>query len=409
MLYLRSGIMNIAVAQSGGPTCAINSSLAGVIKQAFEEEKIDIVYGSKNGIEGIIGQNLVVCQDVFKTDEDFDILKQTPSSALGSCRFKLPDYKVDEMPYKKIMDCFEKYKIEAFFYIGGNDSMDTIVKLSEYFSAKGSDIRFVGVPKTIDNDLVETDHTPGFGSAAKYVLTTVNEIIRDTNVYVLKSVLIVEIMGRQAGWLTASTSLLRLNGETKPQLIYLPEADFKVEKFVSDIKNELQKDNVVIVAVSEGIEVDEIEQDELSATDGFGHKNLGGIGKRLENIVKSSIGCKVRSVELNVLQRCASHCASLTDITEAENAGKNAVIKMLEGHSGVMVSIKRVSDEPYEVTYDVVDAKMVANNEKPFNKEWITKEQNNVTDDAIKYFLPLIQGEVSTKTQNGIPKHFIIK
>ena len=401
--------MNIAVAQSGGPTCAINSSLAGVIKQAFEEEKIDVVYGSKNGIEGIIGQNLVVCQEVFESEEDFEILKQTPSSALGSCRYKLPDYKSDETPYIKIKECFEKYKIEAFFYIGGNDSMDTIVKLSKYFSAKGSNIRFVGVPKTIDNDLVETDHTPGFGSAAKYVLTTMNEIIRDTNVYDLKSVLIVEIMGRQAGWLTASTSLLRINGETKPQLIYVPEAEFRVEKFVSDIKNELQKDNVVIVAVSEGIEVDEIEQEELSATDGFGHKNLGGIGKQLENIVKSSIGCKVRSVELNVLQRCASHCASLTDITEAENAGKNAVIKMLEGHSGVMVSIRRVSDDPYKVTYDVVDAKKVANNEKPFCKEWITKEQNNIIDDAIKYFLPLIQGELSTKTKNGLPKHFIIK
>ena len=401
--------MNIAVAQSGGPTCAINSSLAGAVKQALSEEKIDKVYGSKNGIEGVIKGNLVIFNDIMKSDDDFKLLCLTPSSALGSCRYKLPDYTVDETPYLKIEETFKKYDIEAFFYIGGNDSMDTIVKLNKYFSIKNSKIKFVGVPKTIDNDLVETDHTPGFGSAAKYVLTSINEVIRDTSVYDLQSVMIVEIMGRQAGWLAASTCALRANGIDKPQLIYLPESEFKVSQFIEDIQNELKKDNIVIVAVSEGIEVDEINQDELSATDGFGHKNLGGIGKQLENIVKEKIGCKVRSIELNILQRCASHIASLTDLTESEEVGKNAVIKMLEGNTGIMMTIKRISDAPYKVTYDTVDASKVANGEKPFPAEWINDKKNNVTDEAIGYFLPLINGEVSLITKNGIPCHFEIK
>lgn len=400
--------MNIAVAQSGGPTCAINASLAGVIKQAFKEETIKNVYGSRNGIEGIIYDNLVLLNEIMKSDEDFELLVRTPSSTLGSCRYKLPDYKKDLKPYEKIEQCFEKYSIDAFFYIGGNDSMDTIVKLNEYFSHKNSKIRFIGVPKTIDNDLVHTDHTPGFGSAAKYVLTSVNEIIRDTDVYDLQSVMIVEIMGRHAGWLAASTVALRANGINKPQLIYLPECKFDTDKFVEDVKSELKKDNTVIVAVSEGIEVEDAQKQSLWATDGFGHKNLGGIGKQLEDIVREKLGCKVRAVELNVLQRCASHIASLTDLEEAETAGAVAVEKMLEGQSGVMVCIKRINDEPYETNFDTVNANLVANDEKPFPSKWINENQNNVKDEAIKYFLPLIKGEVSLKTKNGIPCHFEI-
>lgn len=400
--------MNIAVAQSGGPTCAINASLAGVIKQAFKEEKIENVYGVRNGIEGMIYDNLVLLNDVMKTDGDFELLIRTPSSALGSCRYKLPDYDADQTPYIKIEECLKKHSIDAFFYIGGNDSMDTVAKLDRYFSSIGSDVKFIGIPKTIDNDLVETDHTPGFGSAAKYVLATTNEIIRDTSVYDLKSVMIIEIMGRQAGWLAASTVALRANGINKPQLIYLPEGDFKVDDFVEDVKHELSKENVVIVAVSEGIELDEEAARESVRPDGFGHKNLGGVGKQLENIVKDRIGCKVRSVELNVLQRCASHFASRTDLLEAEAVGAEAVKKSIDGKSGVMVIIKRVTSSPYKVEYDTVDAKMVANHEKPFCSEWINEKKNGVLDEAIGYFLPLIEGEVTMITENGIPLHFEI-
>ena len=400
--------MNIAVAQSGGPTCAINASLAGVIRQSFAEETIDTVYGCKNGIEGMIFDNLVVLNDILKTDGDFELLIRTPSSALGSCRYKLPDYRKDETPYIKIEECLKKHSITAFFYIGGNDSMDTVAKLDEYFSQKNSDIKFIGIPKTIDNDLVITDHTPGFGSAAKYVLATTNEIIRDTSVYDLKSVMIIEIMGRQAGWLAASTVALRANGINKPQLIYLPESDFKVDKFIDDVKHELTKDNVVVIAVSEGIELDDEIQQESSRPDGFGHKNLGGVGKQLENIVKDRIGCKVRSVELNVLQRCASHFASKTDLEEAEKVGQEAVRQAVEGTTGVMMTIERTSNSPYQVKYSSTPAKNVANGEKPFCHEWINDSQNNVLDEAISYFLPLIEGEVTMITENGIPLHFEI-
>lgn len=399
--------MNIAVAQSGGPTCAINASLAGVVRQSFEDKTIETVFGSRNGIEGMINDNLVKLNDVIKSETDFELLIRTPSSALGSCRYKLPDFRDDETSYLKIEECLKKHCISAFFYIGGNDSMDTVAKLDEYFSKKGGDFKFIGIPKTIDNDLVATDHTPGFGSAAKYVLATTNEIIRDTSVYDLKSVMIIEIMGRHAGWLTASTVALRANGINKPQLIYLPECDFNVDNFVEDVKNELAKENIVVIAVSEGIELGE-ETVALSTTDGFGHKNLGGVGKQLENIVKDRIGCKVRSVELNVLQRCASHFASKTDLEEAENVGRQAVKKAVEGQTGIMITMERVNGSTYEVKYSSTPAKNVANDEKPFCREWINDRQNNVLDDAIDYFLPLIEGEVTMITENGIPLHFEI-
>lgn len=400
--------MNIAVAQSGGPTCVINSSLCGVVREALKSEKIAKIYGSLNGIEGVLKDNLIVLNEVLGNEENQELLRQTPSSALGSCRFKLPEYENAPEIYENIEKTFEKYGIEMFFYIGGNDSMDTTVKLSRYFAKKNSPVRVVGIPKTIDNDLIHTDHTPGFGSAAKYVLTSLNEIIRDTEVYDLKSVMIVEIMGRQAGWLSASSCVLRTTGINKPQLIYLPESEFDVNKFVSDVKKELEKDNIVIIAVSEGIEINEIE-DEQSKADGFGHKQMGGVGQVLEEIVKEKIGCKVRSVELNVLQRCASHSASLTDIEEAEQAGAFAVSEGLAGKTGVMVSFERISNEPYEIKYKTVDATPIANGEKAFPSEWINEEKNNVTDEAIPYFLPLIQGEVQTITEYGIPKHIKLK
>lgn len=284
--------------------------------------------------------------------------------------------------------------------------MDTVAKLSQYLASVGSDIKVIGVPKTIDNDLFETDHTPGFGSAAKFVVTTLNEIIRDSSVYDLESVTIVEIMGRHAGWLTASSCLLRVNGETAPHLIYLPERRFDADKFIDDVRAALKKNKTVIVAVSEGIKIQGLESEATARPDGFGHVTLGGVGKVLEKLVKSRIGCKVRSVELNVLQRCASHIASRTDLFEAESAGKVAVREMMAGKTGVMIRIRRMSDSPYRIAMEGIPVELVANKDKPLPQKWINYEGNNVTDEAIPYFLPLIQGEVPIKTENGIPVHF---
>ncbi|MBR4305647.1 MAG: diphosphate--fructose-6-phosphate 1-phosphotransferase, partial [Ruminiclostridium sp.] len=288
---------NIAVAQSGGPTAAINASLCGVFEGAQNFECIDRVYGSINGIEGIIKNNLINLKQVITTDHDKQLLKKTPSTILGSCRYKLAEATENELDYVKIVDTLHKNNIKAFFYIGGNDSMDTVMKLDAYFKKNDIDIKVVGVPKTIDNDLPETDHTPGFGSAAKYVATTLQEIIRDSRVYSMPSVTIVEIMGRDTGWLTASTCVLRANGEPAPHMIYLPEREFSVEKFLDDIRLAHQKYKAVVVAVSEGIDC---SGGKTGLVDAFGHSYLSGVGKYLENIVRERIGCKVRSIELNV-------------------------------------------------------------------------------------------------------------
>lgn len=400
--------MNIAVAQSGGPTCAINASLVGVFREALKTPEIDTVFGSINGIEGIIGDDLIILNSAISTNEDMELLRQTPSTILGSCRYKLPDVEVDETPYIKALKTFDKHRIRKFIYIGGNDSMDTVVKLSKYFESIGrSDIKVIGVPKTIDNDLCVTDHTPGFGSAAKYVASTVQEIIRDSRVYSIESVTIIEIMGRNAGWLAASTCMLRANGEIAPHLIYLPEGDFSVSKFVEDVKCQQAKHQAVIVAVSEGVKLDENEQG--SSTDAFGHIQLSGIGKRLEHIIAREINCKVRSIELNVMQRCSSHICSKTDIDEAELIGACGLRAAMKGESGKMMYFKRLSDIPYVVTVDSVNADEVANTEKPFPKKWITDSGNNVSDEALRYFLPLIQGEVKIAMKNGLPLHFMLK
>ena len=400
--------MNIAVAQSGGPTCAINASLVGVFREALKTPEIDTVFGSINGIEGIIGDDLIILNSAISTNEDMELLRQTPSTILGSCRYKLPDVETDETPYIKALKTFDKHRIQKFVYIGGNDSMDTVVKLSKYFESIGrSDIKVIGVPKTIDNDLCVTDHTPGFGSAAKYVASTVQEIIRDSRVYSIESVTIIEIMGRNAGWLAASTCMLRANGEIAPHLIYLPEGDFSVSRFVEDVKCQQAKHQAVIVAVSEGVKLDENEQG--SSTDAFGHIQLSGIGKRLERIIAKEINCKVRSIELNVMQRCSSHICSKTDIDEAELIGACGLRAAMNGESGRMMYFKRLSDIPYVVTVDSVDANEVANTEKPFPKKWITNSGNNVSDEALRYFLPLIQGEVKIAMKNGMPLHFMLK
>ena len=310
---------NCIVAQSGGPTVAINASLAGVIAGVKSSEKYDICYGAVNGILGILNENYLNLSDIFADDANLEKLKTTPAMYLGSCRHKLPDYKDDDSPYVYIFHQFDKLSIKAFFYIGGNDSMDTVLKLSDYAKKINSDVKIIGIPKTIDNDLCMTDHTPGFGSAAKYIASSMLEIAHDTFIYAVKSVTIVEIMGRDAGWLTAASALARNEYNTAPQFIYLPEVDFDKDKFVADIKEALTHTNNVIVAVSEGIHDADGSYitSSKAACDQFGHQQLSGAGKALEFIVKENIGVKVRSVEVNVLQRCASHLASLTDIEES--------------------------------------------------------------------------------------------
>ncbi len=403
-------MFNIAVAQSGGPTAAINSSLAGVFTAALECDEIGTIYGSINGIEGVLRDEFVDLQKILTSDYDIDLLMKTPSTVLGSCRFKLKNADEDDSDYKKAAEIFAKHNIRAFFYIGGNDSMDTVMKLDKWFKENHINVKVVGVPKTIDNDVMATDHTPGFGSAAKYVATSMQEIIRDSRVYSIPSVTIVEIMGRDAGWLTASSCVLRANGEPAPHLIYLPESEFSIDKFLDDIRTAQQKYKAVIIAVSEGIKFDDEKylasgfSSEL--TDAFGHKYLSGVGKYLEKIVGANIGCKVRSIELNVMQRCSSHIASLTDITEAKTIGEEAVRAALRGESGVMMVFKRISNNPYRVEVVSADISGIANKEKFFPAEWINSKGNNVTVDALNYFLPLIQGEPQIEYMNGIPVHF---
>ena len=404
--------MNIAAAQSGGPTCAINASLAGVFSEASRNEQIDKIYGSINGIEGIINDRLVEMSSIIKSNKDLELLKLTPSTVLGSCRFKLPDADDNSEVYEKIISCFKRNNIDIFFYIGGNDSMDTVCKLSEYFKKNNINVKVIGIPKTIDNDLMCTDHTPGFGSAAKYVAATVQEIARDSSVYSVKSVTVVEIMGRDAGWLTASTCVLKANDENAPHLIYLPETPFSVERFLEDVKRMLVEHNAVVVAVSEGLKLSDgeyaAEEFQSGHDDAFGHKYLSGIGKCLENIVRKEIGCKVRSIELNVMQRCASHMASKTDVDESVKIGEEAVKAAVKGETGKMMAFKRISDRPYFSEIVTVDAKEVANKERLFPKEWINNKGNNVTAFALDYFLPLIQGEVNVLMENGMPVHLKI-
>ncbi|MBR3422145.1 MAG: 6-phosphofructokinase [Ruminococcus sp.] len=399
--------MNIAVAQSGGPTCAINASLVGVFREALKEPKIDAIFGSVNGIEGMIENHLIDLKAFINTNDDMELLRQTPSTVLGSCRYKLPDYKEDEETYKKIVKTMKQRRIGAFFYIGGNDSMDTVDKLSAYFAEKKIDIKVIGIPKTIDNDLCVTDHTPGFGSAAKYVAATMHEIVRDSSVYSIPSVTIVEVMGRHAGWLTASSAVLHALGESAPHLVYVPEAEFSLDKFMNDVRNQMAKHKAVIVAVSEGMEVPDGVQS--GVVDNFGHKYLSGIGKYLEEQVREQIGCKVRSIELNVMQRCSSHLCSRTDIDESEAVGAAGVRCALAGNTGKMMAFRRVKDMPYTVVIEAADASLIANKEKFLPREYINSAGNNITDAAISYFLPLIQGELNIRMNMGIPMHFTLQ
>ncbi len=404
--------INIAVAQSGGPTAAINASLAGVFERAKECSEIDRIFGSINGIEGMINDELVPLDVILTSEHDIELLKKTPSTVLGSCRYKLAEYdpsdSVTETEYMNIVRTLEKHDIRAFFYIGGNDSMDTVCKLSRYLKAVGKDIKVIGIPKTIDNDLPLTDHTPGFGSAAKYVATTMQEIIRDSRVYSIQSITIVEIMGRNAGWLTASSCVLRANGEPAPHLIYVPESfpdGLDTEKFLSDIDRMMKRYRAVIVAVSEGVVPSDREYVKTGA-DAFGHTDNSGVAKYLEHRCAERFGCKVRSIELNVMQRCSSHLASRTDIDESERVGRAAVDCALAGDTGRMMAFRRISNEPYRLEITSVDAAEAANREKFFPSKWITADKADITMDALGYFLPLIQGEVAPEYRNGIPVHF---
>lgn len=396
---------NCMVAQSGGPTVAINASLAGVIDGAMRSGKYATCYGSINGILGILNENYLNLTEMIDDEEKLERLKVTPAMYLGSCRHKLPNYKDDDSPYVFIFNQFAKLNIKAFFYIGGNDSMDTVLKLSDYAAKINSDIRIIGIPKTIDNDLCVIDHTPGFGSAAKYIASTMLEVAHDTFIYAVKSVTIVEIMGRDAGWLTASSALARNEYNTAPHLIYLPEVAFDKEQFLNDIREKLKTLNNVIVAVSEGIR-DE-NGDYITASkavaDQFGHQQLSGAGKALEFLVKENIGVKVRSVEVNVLQRCAAHMASATDLNESFTLGNKAVSLAGEGITASMVTLERVSNTPYEVRYDHAPIAGIANETKSIPREWINETGNDITPALYEYLKPLIQGEVSISYKDGIP------
>lgn len=399
---------NCIVAQSGGPTVAINASLAGVIDGVKKSNKYTRVYGAIHGIQGVLDNNFIDLSLMALSKFPLvNTLELSPAMYLGSCRYKLPDFEVDSKPYEIIFDRFEEYQVAAFFYIGGNDSMDTADKLSKYANKIGSDVKIVGIPKTIDNDLCHTDHTPGFGSAAKYVASTMLEIAHDTYIYQIPSVVIVEIMGRDAGWLTAASCLARNDYSPAPHLIYLPEVDFDEDQFIDDIKNVLKTSRCVIVAVSEGIH--DKDGNYISASsavaDKFGHAQLSGTGKALESLVKDRMDIKVRSIELNVLQRCAAHISSRTDINESFALGQAAVKYAAEGMTAVMSTIKRVSNDPYQWIIEPENVSLIANQAKTIPLEWITPEKNDVTPEMEAYLRPLIIGEVSLQYKDGLPMY----
>ena len=402
---------NFLVAQSGGPTAAINATLCGVIEKAMINTAIEKIYGVRNGVLGILSEKLIELKPALFNITSLQLLCQTPSSALGSCRMKLSDWKENSLEYEKIISVLKKYNIGYFVYIGGNDSMDTVEKLSSYCKAKNiTDIKIIGAPKTIDNDLCETDHSPGFGSAAKYIATTFTEIACDCHVYAMPSVSIVEVMGRDTGWLTASSALARCNGHASPDLIYVSEIPFDIEQFLEDLQCKLSERMAVVVAISEGLKNQEgyyiADAMQNQQTDDFGHKILAGTGRFLEEIVRHEIGCKVRSIELNVMQRCASHIASACDIYEARLLGNAAADRVINGFSGEMACIKRTSNKPYQIEVVFSPINKIANRVKFVPREWITEQGNDVTHELIDYVMPLVQGEMPVTYHNGIPVHF---
>lgn len=402
---------NLLIGQSGGPTVAINATLSGIIKGCRELYSDAVFYGARNGVKGILAGNLVRLNEQISDNSQAYALETTPAAALGSCRMKLPADLSDPV-YDKIFEIFDFYDIGAFFYIGGNDSMDTVEKLSRKAAEKNDPIRIIGVPKTIDNDLPFTDHTPGFGSAAKYVATTVQEIACDCAVYPEPSVTIVEIMGRDAGWLTASAGIPRLFGEDCADLIYLPEVDFYSDRFIEDIRRKFKEKQNLVVAVSEGIHSPDgslYGADPSGKKDVFGHTMLSGAARRLCELVKAEIGCKSRSVELNIPQRCASHCLSATDISESVSLGRAAVKAAYEGKTGLMITYVRRPGERYVIDFGSVPVGQAANKTKYVPIEHILPNGCDVSDELLKELAPLIVGEIDAPRRAGLPYHFKIK
>ena len=391
------------IGQSGGPSAVINASAYGVIKTALDCESITKVYGANHGIKGVLNDRLFVMDE--EDPKELEKLLYTPSSALGSCRYKIADPDVDDTDYKRILEIFRKYNVRYFFYNGGNDSMDTCNKISRYCAKMGYECRVMGVPKTIDNDLFGTDHCPGFASAAKYIATSLMEVSRDSRVYDVGQVTIVECMGRHAGWLTAAACLGNLYGDG-PDLIYLPEVDFDMDQFLADVKRVYEAKHNCLVAVSEGVHYADgsfVSEAKTSGTDGFGHAQLGGLAARLAAVVKAATGAKVRGIELSLLQRCGSHVASATDIEESFNSGKIAVESAVSGVTGKMVGFRCDRTNGYKCEYVLFDLMDVANAEKKVPLEWITPEHNGVTRDFVDYCLPLIAGETKQPKINGLP------
>lgn len=404
---------NVIVGQSGGPTAVINSSLVGVYKTA-KDRGAKIVYGMLHGIQGLLENRVVDLSEHIKSDLDIELLKRTPSSYLGSCRYKLPEIHEDQEIYRKIFKLLEDMEIEYFFYIGGNDSMDTIKKLSDYSILNGSRIRFMGVPKTIDNDLAATDHTPGYGSAAKYIGSITKEVIRDGLVYDQQNVTLIEIMGRNAGWLTGAAALAKCEDCEGPDMIFLPEIAFDIEEFMKKVAELHKRKKSVVAAISEGIRVEDGRYvceltDNVDYVDAFGHRQLTGAARYLAGRIARETGCKTRAIEFSSLQRCASHMVSRVDITEAYQVGGAAVKAAFEGETGKMVILKRISDDPYICVTDIYDVHKIANIEKKVPREWINEAGDYVTEEFISYIRPLIQAELTPIMADGLPRHLYCK
>lgn len=383
---------NCIIAQSGGPTSVINSSVVGLLEANNSLGVFDKVFAGLNGIEGILNGNIIELSSF--SQEDINKFRYTPSSGLGSCRYKMKKLEESTEEYDRLLEILKANDIKAFFYVGGNDSMDTTAKLSSYAKETGIDVKFIGIPKTIDNDLMYTDHTPGFGSAAKFIATTVLETYLDSSVYINNGIFILETMGRDTGWLAAAASLAKLNGKQVADFIYLPESAFDVDKFLNDVKNKFEEQNQVYIVVSEGIRNAEgkfVAEAHAQAHDKFGHAQLGGVGAYLKNlIISSGITNRVKSLELGVLQRCAMHCASNIDLEEAYEVGYEALRQASLGKCGYMVAIKRESNKPYKSSYFLVEADKIANNVKYFPTEWINEKGNHLKEEALEYLEPLV-------------------
>ncbi|MDO4962020.1 MAG: 6-phosphofructokinase [Eubacteriales bacterium] len=406
---------NAIVGQSGGPTSVINASLAGVYESA-KQRGAGKVYGMRHGVQGLLDKNVCVLDEILKNGMDIELLKRTPSSFLGSCRYKLPDWQdpEGEKTYVKLFEILKELDIGYFFYIGGNDSMDTIGKLADYGAKVGSDIRFMGVPKTIDNDLMVTDHTPGYGSAAKYIGSVMKEIIRDATVYGTKYVTIVEIMGRNAGWLTAAAALAKGEDCEGVDMICLPEVPFNVDRFVEKVERMQKEKASIVIAVSEGVKLEDGRYvcelaDDVHAVDAFGHKALTGTARFLANTVARRLDTKTRCIELSTLQRCAGHMTSRTDITEAYQVGGAAVKAAFEGKTGEMVALIRLSNAPYQCTTELHPISEVANLEKKVPLSWVNEDHTQMLDEFISYAKPLIQAELTPIYVEGLPHHTFIQ